>query len=66
MCSYWSNFIRSGNPNGKDATGEDLPRWDPYSPEAPYGMVFGDKAEFGREGPDEVMKFLVMKYFRNK
>ena len=23
ICNYWCNFIRSGDPNGKDSTGED-------------------------------------------
>ena len=25
MCNYWANFIRYGNPNGKDSTGEEMP-----------------------------------------
>jgi len=32
MCNYWANFIRSGDPNGQDSTGEELPRWEPYTP----------------------------------
>ena len=43
MCNYWANFIRSGDPNGLDSTGEALPRWEPYTPEAPYGMRFADQ-----------------------
>lgn len=66
MCNYWANFIRSGNPNGKDSTGEAMPQWDPYTPEAPYGMVFGDKAEFVREQPSDLMTFLVKQYFKKK
>lgn len=66
MCNYWANFIRNGNPNGKDFTGEDMPQWDPYTPDAPYGMVFGDKAGFVREQPDELMKFLVKQYFKKR
>ncbi len=64
MCNYWANFIRSGNPNGKDSTGDDLPHWDPCTPEAPYAMVFGDKAGFIRKQPDELMKFMIMQYFK--
>lgn len=63
MCNYWANFIRSGDPNGKDATGEDMPLWDTYKPEAPYGMRFGDRAEFMKEQPSEIMQFLVNKYY---
>lgn len=64
MCNYWSNFIRNGDPNGQDSTGEDLPRWDPYTPEAPYGMLFGDQSVFLKEQPSDIMKFLVNHYFR--
>jgi para-nitrobenzyl esterase len=62
MCNYWANFIRSGNPNGLDSTGEKLPQWEPYTTEAPYGMMFRDQAEFSREQPSEIMKFLVQQY----
>ncbi|WP_274652102.1 carboxylesterase/lipase family protein [Paenibacillus humicola] len=64
MCNYWANFIRTGNPNGTDATGEELPQWDPYTAEAPYGMVFGDRPEFAKERPGELMRFLVKQYFK--
>ncbi|MBO1005792.1 carboxylesterase/lipase family protein [Pseudogracilibacillus auburnensis] len=66
MCNYWTNFIRSGNPNGKDSTGEELPQWDPYTPNAPYGMLFRDKSEFVREQPSDLMKFLVEQYAKQK
>ncbi len=66
MCNYWANFIRTGDPNGNDSTGEPMPQWDPYTTEAPYGMVFADKAEFAREQPSDVMGFLVGQYFKQK
>ena len=66
MCNYWTNFISSGNPNGKDSTGEDMPQWDAYAPEIPYGMVFKDKAEFVKKQPGDLMKFLVKEYFKKK
>ncbi|QHQ59389.1 carboxylesterase family protein [Anaerocolumna sedimenticola] len=66
MCNYWANFICSGNPNGKDSTGEDMPQWEPYTNKSPFGMVFGERADFVREQPGEVMQFLVREYFRNK
>lgn len=64
MCNYWANFIRSGDPNGLDSTGEELPRWEPYTPDAPYGMLFADQAGFSREQPSEIMKFLVDQFFK--
>ncbi len=64
MCNYWSNFICSGNPNGKDSTGEEMPYWEPYTADAPYGMLFGDKAEFSKQQPSDLMQFLVNQYFK--
>lgn len=66
MCNYWANFIRSGDPNGKDATGEDMPKWETYTPAAPYRMVFGEKPEFVREQQSDVMTFLVAQFFKKK
>lgn len=66
MCNYWANFIRSGDPNGKDSTGEDMPKWEPYTVDAPYGMLFADKAEFVRKRPGELMDFLVRQYSKRK
>ena len=40
MCDYFCNFIRTGNPNGKDLNGEDLPRWETWSEESPCTMMF--------------------------
>lgn len=64
MCNYWANFIRNGDPNGKDSTGEEMPLWEPYTPDAPFGMKFAEQAEFVREQPDDRMKFLVRAYFK--
>lgn len=62
MCNYWANFIRSGDPNGLDSTGDRLPQWEPYTSEAPYGMLFADQAEFSKQQPSEIMKFLMQQY----
>lgn len=64
MCNYWANFIRTGDPNGRDSTGEELPRWETYTSEEPYGMLFADTAEFSREQPSELVTFLVRQYFK--
>ena len=64
MCNYWANFIKTGDPNGQDQTGVDMPQWNPYSAEEPYGMLFKDQPEFTREGPDALMDFLVKEYFK--
>ena len=38
MSDYWTNFIRTGNPNGKG-----LPDWQPFSITPPETMELGDK-----------------------
>jgi len=35
MVDFWTNFARSGNPNGKD-----LPEWIPYTNASPDFMIF--------------------------
>ena len=30
MCNYFANFARTGDPNGKDADGTDMPEWKLY------------------------------------
>ncbi|GAA4424289.1 carboxylesterase family protein [Pontibacter saemangeumensis] len=40
MSAYWVNFIRTGNPNGKE-----LPQWPAYNVGKKQIMTFGKKAE---------------------
>jgi para-nitrobenzyl esterase len=65
MCNYWANFIKSGDPNGLDATGVEMPRWKPYTKGEPFGMLFGDEPKFSRQKPSAVMDFLVSQYFKD-
>ncbi|MCR5451508.1 MAG: carboxylesterase family protein [Lachnospiraceae bacterium] len=43
ISSYWSNFIKTGDPNGKDTAGYDLPKWEPFSLENEFMMLFKDE-----------------------
>ncbi len=45
MCDYWSNFIRTGDPNGKGYDGADLPVWEKVSDadDFKYEMIFTEK-----------------------
>jgi para-nitrobenzyl esterase len=31
MMSYWTNFARTGDPNGIDGNGQRLPEWPKYA-----------------------------------
>ncbi len=60
MCNYWCNFIKNGDPNGKDADETDMPYWDPYTKETPYGMTFSTDGVYEEKKEEaEFMKFLI-------
>lgn len=62
MCNYWANFIKTGDPNGKDADGSEMPYWDSYSAAHPTEMVFGPRgAEVSTEQETEFKKLLIEK-----
>lgn len=42
MCNYWTNFARSGNPNGLDADGSPMPQWQDAGVNGDRVMYFGD------------------------
>lgn len=39
MCAYWTNFIKTGNPNGPE-----LPEWTPYTQDIPKVMALNAQA----------------------
>ena len=62
MCNYWTNFARSGNPNGNDADGTPMPTWTPYTLASPRAMNFFDKPAM--EQQQDKMKALLIEYNR--
>lgn len=44
MVSYWTNFMKNGDPNGGE-----LPQWRPYTADDKFTMVFGDGSIGGGE-----------------
>ena len=60
MCNYWCNFIKNGDPNGKDADGTDMPYWSPYTKETPHSMIFAtDGPYLDKQEESEFKKFLI-------
>lgn len=59
MCNYWANFIKTGNPNGKDADDSDMPEWKPYEAETLCEMTFKPEGAVPTvESEHEYKKFL--------
>ena len=64
VSSYWVNFIKTGDPNGKDHFGNELPCWDAYDKAAPKQMFFTDHAEEKEIRLTELAKFRIMNNLR--
>lgn len=54
---YWTNFVKTGSPNGCDWTGEKLPVWDAFSEENPFVMRFTDHPAPSDQEIDDLMRF---------
>ena len=66
MCNYWANFIRTGDPNGKDADGSDMPLWKPFTEDDPNRICFSDEVYLSNKEPGDLMKFLMRQYLEKK
>ena len=63
MCNYWTDFIKSGDPNGLDADGEAMSYW-PESREQSTVMHFGDGCACRVESEGPLMRFLMSNEYR--
>ncbi len=45
ISSYWTNFVKTGNPNGNDIFGYKLPEWQKFTPDNQFLMLFKDKPQ---------------------
>lgn len=59
MCNYWANFIKTGDPNGKDADGSEMPHWAPYTADAPNRILLGDTVRPDDAPAGEVLSFML-------
>ena len=64
MCDYWCNFIKTGDPNGPDSQGSDLPWWPAFDPEQPVRMNFTASAAPHRCPASPLQQFLLDQYMQ--
>lgn len=59
MCNYWTNFIKTGDPNGKDQDGSEMPLWKPYREEERAEMVFTGEGAVAQTGDPAFIRMMV-------
>lgn len=59
MCNYWCNFIKCGDPNGKDIDGTDMPKWEKYTKETDGGVRFTPDGTVPSDPTGEFKRILV-------
>ena len=59
MCNYWTNFARTGNPNGLDCDGTPLPEWKAARIGDWHVQLLSDEIKDIPGGPDPVLRFEV-------
>ena len=59
MCNYWTNFAKTGDPNGKDRDGSPMPQWTPFTKENPQNMQFFDEVSMSKGAYSEKRAFLL-------
>jgi len=60
MCNYWTNFMKTGDPNGEDCDGTPMPRWDSYTKDNPCEMRFTTDGPVTQvKEPSEYNKFMM-------
>jgi para-nitrobenzyl esterase len=60
MTDYLTNFCKTGDPNGLDSHGNQLPQWPKLTEEAPVRMEFADTAK-PVEWPKTALEALLLK-----
>lgn len=58
MSSYWLNFVKYGNPNGKDTAGKELPLWQTSKESGGLLMEFGDSCSMVEDPFEYIYEYL--------
>lgn len=66
MCNYWANFIKTGDPNGKDVDGKPMPQWQPYTGEEPCQMRFTSQGPAPRREEETAFQAFLMEVMRER
>ena len=56
VCNYWTNFMKTGDPNGLDKNGKPMPTWEKYSEEKPFAMRLHAVPEMETEKPSKAVE----------
>ncbi len=59
MCNYWTNFAKTGDPNGNDSDGTPMPKWEKYTLESPKGINFFDDIAMEETGRDPIEQYVL-------
>ncbi len=60
MCNYFTNFIKTGDPNGDDITGEPMPKWESYGDKNRSEMLFTANGPVSRQNEEsDYIKFMM-------
>ena len=65
MCTYWANFVKTGNPNGYDQDGSPLSEWKPYAKEDPWQMIFESEGPRSVQAPISKFMWILMEKIEN-
>lgn len=66
MCNYWADFIKKGNPNGNDSTGEVMEKWTSFDAQKSNIMHFYEMPEEREERADQRVRLFVEKEKRKR
>ena len=66
MCNYWTNFVKSGNPNGDDTDGEPMPEWVPFSNASPNCLQLNENEISMQTAESALAKIMYCKHLQIK